>query len=89
MKKDLKSHNGFKRVDMNTQERLRRDNPLVSVFRAKSSLPKDKYNLLDVKGHRAPKAKDEVADGHLGRGSEAKHKETPHFPLRRPNDDVE
>jgi hypothetical protein len=87
--KMLEGHNGFKRVNMNEQTRVKTNNPLVSVKRAKSSLPKDKYNLLDVKGHTPPTAKDEAADGHLGRGSDAKHKENPHFPLRRPNDDVE
>jgi len=84
MKKDMKNHNGFKKVDMNSQEREKRDNPLVSVFRVG-----DKQSALKVKGQTAPKGKNEAADGHLGRGSEPKHKETPHFPLRRPNNDVE
>jgi hypothetical protein len=86
----LAGHNGFKRVNMNDQARKKVDNPLVSVARAQASkLPKNKYNLLEVKGRKSPEAKNEAADGHLGRGSDAKAKETPHFPLRRPNDDVE
>lgn len=74
---------------MNSQERKKAENPLTSVFRAKASLPKNKYSLLEVKGQKSPQAKEEAADGHLGKGSESKHKDTPHFPLRRPNDDVE
>jgi hypothetical protein len=85
----LEGHNGFKRVNMNSQEREKKENPLVSVYRAKADLPKNKYNILEVKGQKPPVAKDEAADGHLGKGSKMKHKDTPHFPLRRLNDDVE
>jgi len=80
----MNGHNGFKYVDANSQERIKAKNPLTSVFRLKK-----KDSALPVKGQVAPRPKDELADGHLGHGSEPRHKENPHFPLRRPDDDVE
>jgi len=82
--KKLEGHNGFKMVNVNDQERIKAKNPLTSVFKLNK-----KDSALRVKGEIAPRPKSELADGHLARGSEPKHKENPHFPLRRPDDDVE
>lgn len=79
--KEPKKGNGFKRVDMNTQERISTNNPLISVFKLK-----DKDSPLKVKGHTPPIPKNEEADGHLNSRTEMKHKETPHFPLQRKDD---
>jgi hypothetical protein len=80
----LKGHDGFKMINVNDQEKIKASNPLTSVFKlAKKDSP------LKVKGEIAPRAKSELADGHLARGSEPRHKENPHFPLRRRDDDVE
>jgi hypothetical protein len=84
MKKDLKGHNGFKKIDANNQEKKKANNPLTSIFKLKKN-----DSALAVKGHTPPKAHDVRADGHLGKGSESKHKENPHFPLRKPDNDVE
>jgi hypothetical protein len=80
----LKGHNGFKMVNVNDQEKIKTSNPLTSVFKLNK-----KDSPLAVKGQIAPRPKQELADGHLAHGSEPKHKETPHFPLRRSDDDVE
>jgi hypothetical protein len=80
----LKGHDGFKMVNINDQEKSKANNPLVSVFRLNK-----KDSALRVKGEVAPKPKSELADGHLAHGSEPRHKENPHFPLRRRDDDVE
>ena len=60
------------------------NNPLISVFKLKKS-----DSALDVKGQRAPKGQDVEVDGHLGKGADMKHKDNPHFPLRKPDNDVE
>lgn len=80
----LKGHDGFKMVNVNDHEKIKANNPLTSVFKLNK-----KDSPLKVKGEIAPKAKSELADGHLVRGSEPRHKENPHFPLRRHDDDVE
>ena len=80
----LKGHDGFKMVNVNDQQKIKANNPLVSVFRLNK-----KDSPLKVKGEIAPRPKSELADGHLARGSEPRHKENPHFPLRRRDDDVE
>lgn len=79
--KELKKGNGFKRVDVNTQEKISTNNPLVSVYKLKND-----DSALKVKGQVAPRPKNEDADGHLNKRTEMKHKENPHFPLRKSDD---